>query len=128
MNFNNEVDKYKSCLLRQTQSGTGTPWENSIVFHGRRGQRGFGFGSFLSTIGKAILPIAKTLGKKVVRSALKTGSDIIINQKRPSEALAQRGRELLGEVLSEPPTKRRRTISGKKPRSKWTLTRTHRRA
>lgn len=84
------------------QTGAGGPWENTpIIFHGKRGQRGFGFfGSFLSGLGKIALPIAKKFGKKVLKQAVAVGKDVLIEGKRPREALKQRGKELITSALT----------------------------
>ena len=94
------VERYRRCLLRQEQAGGS--WENvPIVFSGRRGQRGFGFGSFIKSIGKFILPVAKTIGRKVATQALEVGKDIILKGHDPKEALKTRGKALIKNVLSQ---------------------------
>jgi len=99
--FNNEVEHYRQFLLRQ-QEGRGMPWENGeMIFQGRRAQRGFGFfGSFLGNIGKIALPIVKRVGKQVLKQAVEIGKDVILEGKKPKEALKQRGKELIRDVIS----------------------------
>ena len=50
------------------QAGHGLP-----VFIGSRSQRGRGLGSFLSSIGRMVLPIFKTGGKALLREGAMTG-------------------------------------------------------
>ena len=82
------------------------PWENGeVIFQGRRAQRGFGFfGSFLGNIGRVALPLVKRIGKqvgsKLLKQAVAVGKDVIFEGKRPREALKQRGKELIRDVLS----------------------------
>ena len=95
-----EVERYRRCLLRQEQSGGS--WENGpIVFRGRKGQRGFGFGSFLSSVGRFALPFVKNIGKKVFKHAVEVGKDVIIHGKKPKEALKTRGKALVSDILTQ---------------------------
>lgn len=112
-----EVTRYKSCLLRQ-QIGRGNPWENAGgLFQGRKAQRGFGFGSLLSSVGKLVLPLVKNFGKKALKQGLKqaiaVGKDIVLEGKKPKEALKTRGKALVTNLLQQ-------TGSGRKRKAKWT--------
>lgn len=116
------VTRYKNIL----QGGQGLPWENAgAIFRGRRGQRGFGlFGTVFNVlkrvarpIAKSLLPVAKSVGKKVARQAWEVGKDILFEGVKPKEALKSRGKQLLTDVI-------RTDISGqrgsgrKRPRKK----------
>lgn len=98
-----EIENYRRCLLRH-QTGAGEPWGN-VVFRARRGQRGFGFGSFLSSIARIILPTVKKFGKKALKAAvgaaLDTGRDILIDRKDPKTVLKTRGRQLATKYLQD---------------------------
>lgn len=89
------------------------PWENGeIIFQGRRAQRGFGFfGSFLGNIGRVALPLVKKIGKqvgsKILKQAVEVGKDVIFEGKRPKDALKQRGKELVKQVLTQKGSGRR---------------------
>jgi hypothetical protein len=96
-----EIEHYAQCLLRQNQRGGGRPWESGVVFRGRRGQRGFGFGSLFSSIGRAALPVLKSLGKHALKGALDVGKSIFIDKKKPSEVLKSKGKEILSNVFAE---------------------------
>jgi hypothetical protein len=54
------------------QAGYGLP-----VFVGSRSQRGRGLGSFLSGIGRMVLPILKTGGKALLREGTRTGLSVL---------------------------------------------------
>lgn len=114
-----EVERYRRCLLRQEQ--VGGSWENApIVFSGRKGQRGFGFGSILKSIGRLVLPFAKNIGRKVASQALEVGKDVLLHGKAPKEALKTRGKALITDVLGQSGsglhTSRKRN---KKTSTKW---------
>lgn len=87
-------------MLRNEQIGMGDPWGNALVFQGRRAQRGFGFGSFLSSIGRFALPIVKNIGKKVFKQAVEIGKDVIVHGKSPKESLKSRGKDLVKDILT----------------------------
>jgi len=95
-----EVTRYKTLLLR-SQKGEGYSWEGGQVFRGRRGQRGFGFGSLLKSVGKMVLPFAKSIGKKLVKSALGVGQDLL-EGKKFKESLVTRGKTLGRDILTQP--------------------------
>lgn len=95
-----EVSRYRACLLRGQQGWGNRPWENGFVFTGRKAQRGFGFGSFLKSVGKIALPIAKTVGKEVLKSALGVGQDIL-EGKAIKDSVKRRGKRLLKDTLTQ---------------------------
>lgn len=125
-----EIERYRQCLLRQEQ--TGGSWENGgLVFRGRKGQRGFGFGSFLSSVGRFALPLVKSIGKKVFKHAVDVGKDVILHGKQPKEALKTRGRELVSDILTPNQTGsglRERRKRQKKTTTKWISNKYPRRA
>jgi hypothetical protein len=97
----NEVERYKRCLLRTEQEGGS--WESQAIvpFAGRSGQRGFGFGSVFKSFAKLALPFFKRFGKKAVKHALELGSDVVLKNQAPKEALIRRGKALLGDLFSD---------------------------
>lgn len=108
-----EVSRYKACLLR-TQNGWGnSPWENGFIFSGRKAQRGFGFGSFLKSVGKIALPLVKTLGKSVLKTALGVGQDIL-EGKKVKESLKTRGKGLVKDTLKRAGGNLQQSGSGKR--------------
>lgn len=125
-----EVDHYLKCLLRQEQSGRGDPWENgNIIFQGRRGQRGFGFGSFLSSIGRFALPFVKSIGKKAFKQVVEVGKDVIVHGKKPKEALKERGKALVKDILTTGQTGSGLRSSRKRKRSsQWISSKVRRKA
>lgn len=114
-----EVERYRQCLLRQEQ--VGGSWENGgLVFRGRKGQRGFGFGSFLSSVGRFALPFIKNIGKKVFKHAVDVGKDVILHGKKPKESLQTRGKELVSDILT--PSQSGSGLRANKKRKKKTTT------
>lgn len=98
------VSEYKQIFQR----GRGYPWGNhSQIYRGRRAQRGFGlFGSVFKLLKsvarplvRAILPVAKSIGKKATKQAFEVGKDILIEGKKPREVFKRRGKQLLSEVV-----------------------------
>lgn len=96
-----EITRYKQCLLRHQvgRGGDNGLWGNMDVFRGRRGQRGFGFG--WKGFGKIVLPFAKYLGKKLLKTAIEGGKDILLNKKDAKSVIASRGKQLLGSYLED---------------------------
>lgn len=73
------------------QAGHGLP-----VFIGSRSQRGRGLGSFLSGIGRMILPIFKTGGKALLREGALTGLQVAkdaLDGRNVSDSFKQHARE-----------------------------------
>jgi len=109
--ISNAKETYKQCLLRQ-QIGSGQSWGN-VIFRGRRGQRGFGFGSILGSIGKLIIPAFKRIVlpavskygrqglKRVGQAAIEGGLDIISKRKTPKKVLSEQGKKLSQEALQK---------------------------
>jgi hypothetical protein len=95
----NEVERYKQCLLRMEQEGGSWEGQAVVPFRGRSGQRGFGFGSKVQSFVRLALPFLKKFGKKAVKHALELGSDVVLRNQAPKEALIRRGKALLGDLL-----------------------------
>lgn len=73
------------------QAGHGLP-----VFIGSRSQRGRGLGSFLSGLGRMILPILKTGGKALMREGALTGLQVArdaLDGRNVSESFKEHARE-----------------------------------
>lgn len=125
------VSEYKNIL----QGGRGSPWENhSRIFRGRRGQRGFGvFGSFYDIfksvtkpLAKAILPLAKRVGKKAAKRALEVGKDVLLEGKAPRTAIKTRGKQFLEDLVEGTPLQKgrgRSVAKRKRPKSNFDLLR-----
>ena len=67
-------------------------------------QRGAGLGSFFRGIFRAILPVAKSVGKTVGRQALSTGvqiADDIVSGKTADEAFKTRGRQAASNLVKK---------------------------
>lgn len=101
MDKNPEVERYTQCLLRQT--GAGGPWENGVVFSGRRGQRGFGFGSLFKSLGRAIIRTVTNPKVKdtLIRGAVDLGKKVILERKKPSRALYETGQQMLSNIIKK---------------------------
>lgn len=115
-----EIQRYKQCLLRHRHQVGGlstTPW-GGIVYQGRRGQRGFGFG-IKGILGKFVLPIVKDVGNKLLKSVLKGGQEILMEKKDPKSVLKARGKELLKGILGDASNQvgRGRRVGGKRSHS-----------
>jgi len=95
-----EVDRYTQCLLRQ--KGAGGPWENGVVFSGRRGQRGFGFGALFKSLGRAIIRTVTNpkVRDTLIKGAVDLGKKVILERKKPSSALLETGQQILGNIIN----------------------------
>lgn len=76
----------------QSQSGSG--FSDIEVFRGAPYQRGYGIGSLFA---RFALPVFKYLGKKVLRTGLSVGQDIL-DKKNLKESIKTRGKEGLKSV------------------------------
>lgn len=109
--------RYTPEVLRQ--KGRGLP-----VFSGEIYQRGYGFGGLLASLARRAIPFLAPLAKTVGRSLLKTGGkvahDVIVERKNLKNALRQRGVEAISELLESPQTRPEaspRSLTKKKRRS-----------
>ena len=103
-----EIDRYKSCLLRHQcggNRGSFNPWGGQ-VFMGRRGQRGFGIfkGLFrniiLPTVKKVVLPTVKKVGRHLLNEAIESGKDVIAG-KDLKQVVKQRTRGIVNHYLQD---------------------------
>jgi len=96
-----EIGRYTQCLLRQ--KGAGGPWENGVVFSGRRGQRGFGFGALFKSLGKAIIRTVANpkVRDTLIKGAVDLGKKVILERKKPSQALLETGKQILGNIINK---------------------------
>jgi len=96
-----EIGRYTQCLLRQ--KGAGGPWENGVVFSGRRGQRGFGFGALFKSLGKAIIRTVANpkVRDTLIKGAVDLGKKVIFERKKPSQALLETGKQILGNIINK---------------------------
>lgn len=84
-------------LMNLLQSGHGG-------FVGQRFQRGYGLGSLFSSMLRSILPLARKVGKKVAKQALKTGvlvADDIAHGADLDESLKMRGKSSVAQLAAE---------------------------
>ena len=96
-----EVERYTQCLLRQ--KGAGGPWENGVVFSGRRGQRGFGFGTLFKSLGRAIIRTVANpkVRDTLIKGAVDLGRKVISERKKPTQALLETGEQVLGDLFTK---------------------------
>lgn len=97
-------------------------------FRGKQFQRGHGLGSVLGSLFKAILPVAKKVGKTVGKEALRTTAHVAadaLSGEDVGESFQRRGKASAAKLLSKgvrkieggappPPPSRRRRVSSKK--------------
>lgn len=99
---------YENYYLNQAGGG------NLSFFAGPRYQKGSGLGQIFSGLIRGALPLLKSGGKALARSALKTGTQIasdILEGDRVSEAVKRRTGEAVGEFVKRLNTTPKRKVS-----------------
>ena len=121
--------KYYSDQLSTTQSVTFQSHYRTQVgggfYTGVRRQQGYGLGGLFAKLGRYIVPllkpVAKSIGKQVIRSGTRLAGDILDGE-TPKQALKQnlkRGaKELFQEVVKDRNPRKRKRTSKKTPISK----------
>lgn len=102
------------------------------VFQGDLFQHGHGFGGLLASLArkaipmiapvakKYLLPAAKTIGKRLIKSGGQVAGDVILRKRNLKSSLRRRGSEFL---QGEPKAKKRRSSSKKRRTHPHTLKR-----
>lgn len=95
----NDQDWAEFYLSQAQQTGHGLSGFEGLPF-----QRGQGLGSFFRGLFRAILPVAKKVGKTVGKQALSTGADILGDMVRGENirnSLNNRGKQAVGELAKK---------------------------
>lgn len=89
-----EVDLYTNYYLRQVGSGV------SSIYSGPSYQRGYGIGSFLGGLFRAVYPLISKGTKAVGSELLKSGVGLLgdLMNEDPNAALKKRGKELVSNL------------------------------